>query len=262
MTETLNYDPTDPDAPEFTEDEQNSLEVAEKLGQEENELLAGKYRNAEDLEEAYLELQKKLGSDDDDEDVEYDEDEDEVEYDEAVVAGVELIQDASQEFFDNDGQLSEETFERFSEMSSQDLVEAYMAIREQNPDVDSGGYSPDLTDSEMNQVYNSAGGEAEYNRLASWASEILEASKMDAFNDIIDRGNATSIQIAVAGLRAEYENQEGYEGRMLQGKAARTTDAFRSQAEVVAAMSDPRYDRDPAYRQDLYDKLERSNVAF
>ena len=49
---------------------------------------------------------------------------------------------------------------------------------------------------------------------------------------------------------------------MLTGKAARATDAFRSQAEVVEAMSDPRYDRDPAYRQDLYDKLERSNVKF
>ena len=45
-------------------------------------------------------------------------------------------------------------------------------------------------------------------------------------------------------------------------KAAQTVDGFRSQAEVVAAMSDPRYERDPAYRQDLYDKLERSNVQF
>ena len=261
MTEKLTYDPTPADAPEFTEDEYNSLDVADALQEEEAQLLAGKYQNAEELEQAYLELQRKLGSDDDEvEDTTLDEDE--YEYDEEVVAGVELIQDASQEFFDNDGQLSEETFERFSEMSSQDLVEAYMAIREQNPDVDSGGYSPDLTDSEMNQVYNSAGGESEYNRLASWASDNLDESKLDAFNDIIDRGNSTSIQIAVAGLRAEYENQEGYEGRMLQGKAARTTDAFRSQAEVVQAMSDPRYDKDPAYRQDLYDKLERSNVAF
>ena len=66
----------------------------------------------------------------------------------------------------------------------------------------------------------------------------------------------------MAGLRSEYESQEGYEGRMLTGKAARTTDGFRSQAEVVRAMSDPRYDKDPAYRQDLYDRLERSNVGF
>ena len=42
MTETLNYDPTDPDAPELSEDEQDSLEVAEKLGQQESELYAGK----------------------------------------------------------------------------------------------------------------------------------------------------------------------------------------------------------------------------
>ena len=60
MTETLNYDPTDPNAPEFSEDEQNSLEVADRLGEEENELLAGKYQNAEELEQAYLEYKRSL----------------------------------------------------------------------------------------------------------------------------------------------------------------------------------------------------------
>ena len=49
-------------------------------------------------------------------------------------------------------------------MSGSELVEAYMAIRDRNPDID-GGYSEDLTDAEMNQVYNSAGGETEYNNL-------------------------------------------------------------------------------------------------
>jgi len=257
MTELLNYDPVDPNAPEFTEDEQNSLEVAEKLGQEESELLAGKYRNAEELENAYLELQKKLGSDDDDAEVDIKNDEPE----EEVSPGVSLITDASEEYFANEGQLSQETMAKFGEMSSQDLVSAYMEIQANNPNIDQGP-SPDLSDGEMNQVYNSAGGEAEYGRLTSWASENLAENKLDAFNDIIDKGNATAIQIAVAGLKSEYENAEGYEGRMLTGKSARTSDGFRSQAEVVAAMSDPRYDRDEAYRQDLYDKLERSNVNF
>ena len=261
MTEKLTYDPTPADAPEFNEAEQEALEAADKLGQEEAALYAGKYENAQELEQAYLELQKKLGSNDDEvEDTTLDEDE--FEYDEATVAGAQLITDASQEYYENEGQLSQETMDKFTEMSSSDLVNAYMAIREQNPDVDSGGYSADLTDAEMNTVYNSAGGEAEYGRLTSWAADNLDDSKLDAFNDIIDRGNATSIQIAVAGLRAEYEAQEGYEGRMLTGKAARAVDGFRSQAEVVAAMNDPRYDRDPAYRQDLFDKLERSNVQF
>tara|TARA_R100001198_G_C5198279_1_gene188306 strand:+ start:295 stop:1086 length:792 start_codon:yes stop_codon:yes gene_type:complete len=263
MTETLNYDPTDPDAPEFSEDEQDSLEVAEKLGQEESELYAGKYQNAEELEEAYLELQRKLGSDDDDDEVEDTTlDEDEIEYDQNVVEGIEAISEASRQYYDNEGQVDSETMEQLSQMDSRDLVEAFMAIQENAPD-SVGQQYPDLTDAEMDTVYNSVGGEAEYDKLTSWAADNMEDRALDAFNTIIDQGNPTAIQIAVAGMKAEYDNVEGYEGRMLQGKAARNSrDAFRSQAEVVAAMSDPRYDKDPAYRQDLYDKLERSNVNF
>ena len=255
MTEKLTYDPTPADAPEFTEDEQNSLEVADKLGQEENELLAGKYKNAEELESAYLELQKKLGSTDEDTETTTTE-ETETEWSD----GAQVIANASEEYFANDGKLSAETMQKFTEMSSTDLVNAYMEIQKNAPAPQ--GEADDLTDAEMNTVYNSAGGEAEYNKLTSWASQNLAENKLDAFNNIVNQGDATAIQIAVAGLRSEYEAQEGYEGRMLQGKAARTTDAFRSQAEVVAAMSDPRYERDEAYRQDVYDKLERSNVAF
>ena len=260
MTETLTYNPAEANQPELTSEEQNSLEVAEKLGQQESELYAGKFENAEELENAYLALQRKMGSGDTDEDTEeayLDEDE---YYDEATSAGIELIQGASDEYYANEGQLSPDTIEQFKEMSSSDLVNAYIAIQENNPN--QGGYSADLTDAEMNQVYNSAGGEAEYNRLTEWAADNLSDRKLDAFNSMIDQGNATAIQIAVSGLRSEYEAQEGYEGRMLTGKSARAVDGFRSQAEVVRAMSDPRYDTDPAYRQDVYDKLERSNVQF
>ena len=141
MTEKLTYDPTPADAPEFSESEQKALEAADRLGEQENELLAGKYQNAEELEQAYLELQRKLGSDDDEvDDTTLDEDED---YPEDVTAGVELITEASDEYYENDGELSEETMQRFTEMSSQDLVNAYMAIRERNPDLDSSQSSPD-----------------------------------------------------------------------------------------------------------------------
>ena len=259
MTEKLTYDPTPADAPEFTEDEKDSIAVAEKLGEQESELLAGKYENAEQLEEAYLELQRKLGSDDDDEVEDTTLDEDEVEYDEDVVAGIETIQNASDEYYANEGELSEETMEKFGEMSGKDLVEAYMAIQE-NSDPDAN--YPDISESDLNTVYNSVGGEEQYNQLTSWAADNMNDSALDAFNSIINQGNPTAIQIAVAGMKAEYDNAEGYEGRMLTGKAARTSDAFRSQAEVVKALGDPRYDKDPAYRQDIYDKLERSNLQF
>ena len=64
-------------------------------------------------------------------------------------------------------------------------------------------------------------------------------------------------------MQSKYEFANGYEGRMLTGKAPKTSgDVFRSQAEVVAAMADARYDKDPAYRQDIMEKLDRSDIDF
>ena len=259
MTEKLTYDPTPADAPEFSNDERDSLKIAEKLGEAEAKQYAGKFENAEDLENAYLELQKKLGSSDEDTEVDTLKNED---LDPGTSAGVSLITDASNEYYANDGTLSQETMSKFSEMSTTDLVNAYVELSKANPNQGATAPARDLTDAEINSVFNSAGGEAEYKRLVNWAGENLDDKKLGAFNSIVNNGEATAIQIAVAGLRSEYEAQEGYEGRMLTGKAARSMDTFRSQAEVVQAMSDPRYERDEAYRQDVYNKLERSNVAF
>ena len=63
MAETLTVDTT-PESEVLSADEQDSLEVGEKLVAEQEGLLAGKYKNAEELESAYIELQKKLGGDD------------------------------------------------------------------------------------------------------------------------------------------------------------------------------------------------------
>ena len=45
----------------LTADEQDSLAVGEKLVEQQDQLLAGKYKDATELEKAYIELQKKLG---------------------------------------------------------------------------------------------------------------------------------------------------------------------------------------------------------
>ena len=61
MAETLTVNDTPESTNELTAEEQDSLQVGEALTKEQGELLAGKYKNAEDLEKAYIELQKKLG---------------------------------------------------------------------------------------------------------------------------------------------------------------------------------------------------------
>ena len=266
MAETLSYDKT-PAADVLTEEEQNSLEVGEQLVEAQEQLLAGKYKNAEELESAYLSLQKKLGQTEEeevdyestDEGYEEEEESDEEVFDDAPA--VSLINEASEEYYSNDGTLSEETIERFSEMSSQDLVNAYLEIQAKNPQAPQ--QTVELSESEVNTVQNAAGGEANYNRVVDWAAENLTDAAINAFDSVVDSGNTMAIQIAFAGLQAEYNEANGYEGRMLQGKAPnRSGNAYRSQAELVAAMGDPRYDSDPAYRADVIDRLEQSDIEF
>ena len=60
MAETFTSDNA-PETEVLTSEEQDSLEVGEKLVAEQENLLAGKYKNTEDLEQAYLSLQQKLG---------------------------------------------------------------------------------------------------------------------------------------------------------------------------------------------------------
>ena len=262
MSETYSYDNT-PETEVLSEEEQNSLEVGEQLVAEHEGLLAGKYKNAEDLEAAYLSLQKKLGQDEEpdyeESDEGYEEEESDEEYEEAPA--VSLINEASEEYYANDGQLSEETISRFSEMSSQDLVNAYLEIQANNPQAPQ--QSVELSEAQVNQVQNAAGGEANYNAVIDWAAQNLSDEAINAFDSVVDSGNPMAINIAFQGLQAEYNEANGYEGRMLQGKPASSTgDVFRSQAELVAAMGDPRYDTDPAYRADVVKKLDQSDLQF
>lgn len=259
MANVLTYDPT-PENPEvLSEEEQNSLEVGEKLAEEQNQMLAGKFQDAEELEKAYIELQKKLGSNESEEE-EASEVSDEAEESPEPTATETLIGEASAEWYEK-GELTPETVEKFKEMSSEDLVSTYIAMQQ------AGGQAPapvaDITEAEVAEVQQVAGGKDEYASLMTWAAESMPKEDVAAFDALVSTGNSRAIKLAVAGLKAQFETTNGYEGRMLSGKAAaQTGDVFRSQAEVVAAMGDPRYDRDPAYRQDVFDKLDRSNVNF
>ena len=264
MSETYSYDNT-PETEVLSAEEQDSLQVGEQLVAEQEQLLAGKYKSTEDLEAAYLSLQKKLGQE---EEVDYESTdegyEEEEESDEEVspyAPATSLINEASEEYYANEGTLSEETIEKFSEMSSQDLVNAYLEIQANNPQANPQGI--EMSDAQVNSVMNAAGGEANYNRVVEWAASNLDNRSIDAFDSVVDSGNPAAINIAFAGLQSRYEDANGYEGRMLSGKAASSGgDLYRSQAELVAAMSDPRYDSDPAYRADVIEKLELSDLQF
>ena len=148
----------------LTADEQDSLAVGEQIQEQQENLLAGKYKNAEELEKAYVELQGKLGqkSEGDKEEAEPEAEvepvENETTEETSASPAANLITAASDEYFNNEGKLSEETISKFSQLSSKELVEAYMQVQQNLPQGDLLDKSADISDGTVNEIKNYAGG--------------------------------------------------------------------------------------------------------
>ena len=278
MAVNLTYDPSnDPETIEAEEQRDvESLEIGEKLAEEQDQLLAGKYKDAEDLEKAYIELQKKLGENEsepkeDTEETPESKDDSETEDPFADDSQAQLLLAANDELNDS-GKISDETLEKINnEMTATDVIEAISRVENNAPE----GYFEDDSDSNMNQVedaglsdsdindiQNAVGGTKAYEQMVSWAKDNFTPQEIQAYDNALEVGDMNNINLALQALYYRYTDSVGVEGDMIQGKAAAAVDGFRSQAEVVRAMGDPRYEDDPAYRQDIYNKLERSNIKF
>ena len=289
MAETLTYDAatdTVTSAENLNADEQDSLKVGEELQAEQESLLAGKYKNAEELESAYMELQKKLGSEEekseetttDKEEAGWDQfynEDGSVDYASVDENYGKTLGDIfknndvdpyaiSKHFHENQGQITDDMYKQLTDAGlSKASVDAYLAGRAAEMGYTNQAETADLSDSEVSSIQESVGGAKAYTDLMDWANSNLPKSQTDYFDSLVDSGNAQAIQLAVQGLKAQYEEANGYEGRMLSGKPPKASmETFRSQAELVEAMSDSRYENDPAYRQDLIDKLNRSDLNF
>ena len=179
----------------------------EILGQEQQEtqeqqedLIGGKFKSADDLLKAYQELEKKLGS----------------------------------------GQ-TEETEESESEVENQEPVV--------------------LSQEEESTILESIGGQDTFNAVQAWAKENLDQAELDAYNREVNSGDYYRARNALQSLSYAYRENEGSEPQLLGGKiSANATDVFRSTAEVMQAMNDPRYLKDSAYTNDVQEKLVRSEV--
>jgi hypothetical protein len=262
MAVNLTYDPSnDPETIE-AEDQRDaeSLEIGEQLAEEEGKLLAGKYKDAEDLEAAYIELQKKLGSNDDEPTEETVEQEDEEDPFKDDPAGQTVFQAANE--MNDSGELSADTIANLEQMNAADFVDAMSRLEPEGDDAEPQAESVGLTDSDINDIQTAVGGTDAYNAMTSWAQDNFTPQEIQAYDNALEAGNMDNINLVLQALYYRYTDSVGSEGDMIQGKASTAVDGFRSQAEVVRAMGDSRYDSDPAYRQDVYNKLERSNIKF
>ena len=120
-----------------------------------------------------------------------------------------------------------------------------------------------LSEAQAEQLMDMVGGDKAYKAMLSWAGDNFSREEVEMYDGVMESGNPNAIFFAVQALQARYNDAVGSDGQLLTGRGAQNTDdSFKSQAELVAAMSDPRYDRDPAYRADLMRRLENSDVEF
>lgn len=213
MAETFTMKETPVNSEVLNSDEQDSLSVAESLEGGEQPLLAGKFKDPQALEQAYVELQKKLG-----------EPRDEVQSTEEESESTESEEETSPE--------SETDVETLSEAQAEELM-------------------------------GMVGGDKAYKSMLDWAGDNFSKEEVEMYDGVMESGNPNAIFFAVQALQARYNDSVGSDGQLLTGRGTQDTDdSFKSQAELVAAMSDSRYDRDPAYRAELMRRLENSDVQF
>jgi hypothetical protein len=174
--------------------------------------------------------------------------------------------------------------------SQEDLVEAYKNLQRENErlrsddddddddesraesdddDDDDDDYeddeeddlSPEEAERIRGNMFKQVGGEEKYQALLGWASQNLDAGRIDAFNDALESADEHAILAQIKGVQYDYMMATGYEPKLTGGRAP-TNDVrgFESEAQVIAAMQDPRYGNDPAYIKEIEQRIAVSNV--
>ncbi|MDA8645294.1 hypothetical protein N9L46_02590 [Amylibacter sp.] len=219
------------------EDTGPTAPVAEDNPSERPEWLPEKFNSAEDMAKSYSELEKKMSAPNE----------------EAAEGDTPQSEPVSFTKFANEyAEVGELTTESFTELEGmgypKEMVETYIKGMQSSQTADA------------NEVMATVGGKEGYEELTDWAKASLDVKELELYNNMVS-GSTENAKMAVEWLSSKREAVEGNEPNLIQGKAsAAPKDEFRSTAQVVAAMKDPRYGKDTAYTKDVEEKLGRSSV--
>jgi len=201
--------------------------------------------NTEALLKSYTELEKNRGKPD--------EDATETSPDEAeeIVTEAGLDYEALNAEYRDNGGLTDDSYKSLEDAGiPRELVDQY--IQGQTA----------LVENTTNAMYTEVGGKDSYEDMVTWAADTFDEGEIEIFNEAVTSGNRAKMVMAVKSLKARFD-AEGFkeptnaldgDGAPVQGQA------YRSVAEVMKDMNDPRYKKDPAYRKDVEDKLARSDI--
>lgn len=221
------------------------------------EWLPEKFKTAEDLAEAYRQLEQKLGGEEQEDDAEnqIDPDFDPNEYSPPEVADYlaesNLNFDAfAQEYYENGG-LSDDAYSVLEQNGiPRAIVDQYIE-----------GQTAIMNDMRQ-QAYSTVGGAEEYQKMINWAANNLSQGEIDAFNANLNTHDMDQASFAIQGLAARYRSEMGkMPTNMVFGETStRSAGSYASIAEMTRDMADPRYANDPAFRQMVADRLKNSSI--
>jgi len=238
----------DPKSEEATES------IPEEQTQEDRpEWLPEKFKSPEDMANAYSELEKKLGAGAKEQEQEQEEGEEtnENEQDDNQEEDTntnDVIVEASKEFFENDGVISEETYKNLAKIGlPKELVDSYAAGQQA------------LQQSEEGSI--KAVTEGNWDQMAEWAANNLSPEEVNTFDDIVQNGTVEQAKLATKGLYAQFKAENGVSPKLVQGAVSgSSTMPFKSNQELARAMSDPRYKSgDKAYHEEIDRRIAASH---
>lgn len=245
------------------------------------EWLPEKFKDAEQMAAAYAELEKKLsggdttdpdpnaageggdkdgaggGKDAADEKAGGDE---EVSYGKAVDIALEAAgltpKGIWQEYQDNEGKLTDETYAKLEEAGyPRAMVDAYQrGLAGESAD------SQVASDAEIKAIKDSVGGEEAFNQMVEWAKTGLSAEDLATYNKIVSEGDPATAKMAVEALHGWYTAAEGKDPSLIQSGGRPGMDVFKSAQAAVDAMAEARRSKDPAKIKEVEQKMLRSNV--
>ena len=236
--------------------EQAQVET-EELPQDQSdrpEWLPEKFKDPADMAKAYSELEKKLGQapkedTEEPEQVEEKAENQEEQSEEDVSEASQVLEKASEEFWSNDGQLSEETYNALEKVGyPKHIVDSYAEGMAALAEKQQG---------ELNSLT-----QGNYEAMVEWANENLPQEELNSINNTITSSDMNMAKLAVQGLYARYQNEVGAKPKLTQGAVAGTsTMPFKSMQELARAQSDPRYKSgDKAYHEEIDRRLSVSNI--
>lgn len=161
-----------------------------------------------------------------------------------AVADAGINYDALSTEFAENGTLSDDSYKLLeSKGIPRDMVDAY--IEGQNA----------IADALTSKVFQIAGGEEPYRQMLDWAKTNLSPQEQAAYDRAI-YADAASASLAVQGLVAKYQQENGRFGSLINGKAGTgNTAGYNSRAEMIRDMGDIRYKSDSAFRANVENRL-------